>query len=113
MSLVSQTVHSGLMSHFDNSLDITTNSIIGRVIHQYRYRIRVLVYSLRNLLSLHSQGYPQPVIDLRIYIHRNRTAKYQGIDDASMDIPGQNDFISPLTGRKDHTLHRAGGSPYH
>lgn len=77
--LICQTEHPGIMRHFYNGPQIAADSIIGRIVDQYRYRLRMLCDCLCHLLSLHSQRNSQPLVHLRIYIDRNRSAQYQGI----------------------------------
>lgn len=56
---------------------------------------------------------PRALIHFRIDIHRNRAAQNQRVDDAFMDIAGQDDLIPALAGGKRHTLDRAGGNAHH
>lgn len=77
--LICQTEHPSIMRHFYDGPQIAADSIIGRIVDQYRYRLRMLCDCLCHLLSLHSQRNSQPLVHLRIYIDRNRSAQYQGI----------------------------------
>ena len=80
MSLICQHLHSSCMSLLYDSPQIRTDSIIGRVIYKNRHRIRILIHSLLHLADFHAKGNAQLRIHLRIYINRNCTAQYQGID---------------------------------
>ena len=111
--LISQTVHARIVSHFYNCFQITADSIICRVIHQYSNCIRVFCYRFCHLFSLHPQGNAQMVVHFRIHIHRNRTAEYKCIDHTAMYISRKNDLISSLTDRKHHRLHGACGTSDH
>ena len=61
----------------------------------------------------HAQRNAQPLVHLGVHIHGYRAAEHQRVDHTPVDVPGQNDFISPLAGGKHHALHRAGGAAHH
>ena len=65
------------------------------------------------LLPAHPQGNAQPMVHIRIDVHRHRAAQDQGVDHALMNVAGQDDFIPPLAGSQDHTLYRACGAADH
>ena len=113
MSFICQTEHTGIVGHFYNGSQIAANTVVGRVVYQYCYRIGMLGNGLCHLLPLHSQGNTQVVIDFRVDVHGNGTAQDQCVDDAAVDIPGQNDFIAVLTGGQHHALDGTGGSANH
>ena len=113
MSLICQHLHSSCMSLLYDSPQIRTDSIIGRVIYKNCHRIRILIHSLLHLTDFHAKGNAQLRIHLRVYINRNCTAQYQGIDGTFMYISRQNDLIPCLADRQDHALHCRCGSSYH
>lgn len=94
--LICQTEHPGIMRHFYDGPQIAADSIIGRIVDLYRYRLRMLCDCLCHLLSLHSQRNSQPLVHLRIYIDRNRSAQYQGIQHTAVDITWQDDLVPRL-----------------
>ena len=61
----------------------------------------------------HAQGDAQPLVHIGIDIHRHRAAEDQRIDDALVDVPGQNDLVAPLAGGQHHALHGTGGAAHH
>ena len=87
------------MSQPDNGTQVRTDSIIGGIIHKHSYGIGMFLHRLFHLAGLHSQRNPQRPIDLRIHIHRNRPAEYQGIDHTFMYISGQDDLVSRFADR--------------
>ena len=113
MSLICQHLHSSCMSLLYDSPQIRTDSIIGRVIYKNCHRIRILIHSLLHLTDFHAKGNAQLRIHLRVYINRNCTAQYQGIDGTFMYISRQNDLIPCLTAGKHHSLNGGSGSANH
>ena len=111
--LICQAEHPGIMRHFYDGPQITADSVIGRIVDQYRYRLRMLRDCLCHLLSLHSQRNSQPLVHLRIYINRNCSAQYQGIQHTAVDITWQDDLIPTFAGSQHHTLYRAGSASHH
>lgn len=112
--LICQTEHPGIMRHFYDGPQIATDSIIGRIVDQYRYRLRMLCDCLCHLLSLHSQRNSQPLVHLRIYIDRNRSAQYQGIfNTLRWTLRGRMISSPPFAGSQHHTLYRAGSASHH
>ena len=113
MGFIGQTSHPRIMSHADNGPQVTAYSVIGRVIDQYGYGVRIFLDGPRYLLALHTQRNAQPCIDFRIDIYRYGSTEHQSIDDTFMDIARQDDFISPLTDGQYHALHGTGRSADH
>ena len=111
--LICQTEHPGIMRHFYDGPQIAADSVIGRIVDQYRYRLRMLRDCLCHLLSLHSQRNSQPLVHLRIYIDRNCPAQYQCIQHTAVYITWQDDLIPPFAGSQHHTLYRAGSASHH
>ncbi len=85
---------------------IRTNPVIGGVVDYNGFGIFVYLYGLFYIPKGHAQRDSQPVMVSRIDIHRDTAAENQSMDDAAVNIPGQNDFISLLDGRYNHGLYR-------
>ena len=113
MGLVCQAQHTVAVGQPDNFPQIGADAIVGRVVHQNRLGVRILLNRLLHLLHLHAQRNPQAHIALWVYINRNRSAQNQRSHHASVDVSGQNNLISPLYHGKDHALYRRGGSSHH
>ena len=86
VGLIHQAKHAGAVGHLYNGPQIAANPIVRGIVHQHRHGVRVLCDCLGNLLPLHTQRNPQPLIHLRVYIYRHRAAQNQRIDDAFVDI---------------------------
>ena len=53
------------------------------------------------------------MVHLRVDVHRLGAAEHQRVDDAAVDVPGQNDLFPLFAGGQHHALHCGGGSVHH
>ena len=113
MRLVRQNLHTSDVCKLHNRPDIRADTVVCRIIHQYRHRVRIILNGLPYLVRLHSQGDPQSLIHLRVHIDRNSSAENQGVNHAFMYIARENDLISCTADRKDHRLYCRGRPAYH
>ena len=113
VGLVRQAVHSGLVSHLHNGPQVAAHAVVGGVVHQHRHGVGMLRNGLFHLLPAHTKRDTQPGVYLGVYINRDSAAEHQCVNHASVDVPGENDFIPPLAGGEHHALDRAGGAAHH
>ena len=67
----------------------------------------------RHLFPAHSQRNAKPLVHIGINVHGYCAAQNQGVDNAPMNVAGQDDLIPPLAGSQDHALHRTCGTAHH
>ena len=104
MSLVSQTVHPMVMGQLYDRLNIGTNPVIGRIVYQYRLRVRIFLNGLFYIFYTPSQRNSQPVLSLGIYITRDVTSSHPTSSEASVDVYGKHYFLSTLSPCRAHSL---------
>ena len=97
MSFICQHLHSFFVGQLYDAPQVRADSIVGGVIYQNRYSIRIFFNRFFHLMNIHSKRNSQISVYFRIYINRNCPAKYQGINSAFMYISWQNDLISCFT----------------
>ena len=105
VGLIRQTEHSIFVGQPHNLPEIRADPVVGGIVHQHSFCLRILPDSPFYLFHLHSQGNPQAHIALRVYINRNRPAEDQRPHHAPVNISGQDNLIAPLYHREDHALH--------
>ena len=113
MGFVGQAQHPCIVGHLHNGPEVAAHSIIGGIVHHDGYRIRIFPDGPGHLIPFHPQADSQPFVHIRIHIDRDGPAEHQGVDDAFMDVPRQDDLIPPFAGRQNHGLDGAGGPPHH
>ena len=113
VSLICQAEHPILVSQSHNLPKIGADPVVGGIVHQHGFCLRILPDGPLYLLHLHSQRDPQTHIALWVYINRNRSAEDQRPHHAPVNISGQDNLIASLYHREDHALHGRCGSPHH
>ena len=113
MCLICQAKHSCIMSHLDDRTQITAYSVISRIIYQHRNCFWMFFYRFLYLFPFHSKGNSEPLIYLRVYINRNRTAQNKCIQNTPVNITRQYDLISTFAGSQDHRLNGTCRASYH
>ena len=113
VSLVNKDFHACGMGDFNNFGKIGTYTVISWVVDDNSLCIGVLFNGTLNGINGHSERNAELFIDTRIDINRHCTAHDKGIDTASVDITGHNDFISTLADTHNHCLHGTGSTAYH
>ena len=106
VSLISKHLKPIGMCQLTDSLDIRTDSIVGRIIDQNSNSTRVCKYRLLNLLLGDTEHYTYSGIYLGIYIHRNCAAEYHHIDYTLMDVSRHDNLIARLAHGQHHVLNR-------
>ena len=87
------------------ALKVGTDTVVGWIIYKYSYRIRITVYGLFDRIYLHTESHTYHGMNLRLYIDRDCTTEYEGIDYALMHISWQNNLVACLADRKYHSLY--------
>ena len=113
MRFICQAKHSCIMSHFNDCTQITAYSIISRVIYQYCNCFWMFFYRFLHLFPFHSKGNSQPLIHLRVYVNRDRTAQNKCIQNTPVNITWQYVLISTFACRQNHCLNGTGRASYH
>ena len=113
MSLIHQRHHIMLMSQADYGAEVGANAVIGGIIDEHRRSVGVLDDSLLDLRELHTQRDADMRIDVGVDIDGLGSAEDEGIDNAPVDISGQDDLIPCLAGSEDHTLHGRSRTSHH
>ena len=104
VGFVDEAFHPRFMCHADDGPQITADAVIRRIVHEDGNRIRMLPDSPGHGFALHPEGDADPRIHVRIDIDRDRATKNERVDDALVDIPGEDDLITPFADRQDHAL---------
>ena len=73
MRFICQEQHSMFMGKLGNTANVRTDTIVSRIIYQYRLCIRICQNCTFYCLYRHSQRNTQILIFARIHIDRNRT----------------------------------------
>ena len=109
---VHQHFHAVAVDYLGDSAQVGADAVVGGIIHQHRFCVRVGEDSGFYLLRGHSEGYAEVVVHPGVDIHRYRTADYQCIYGASVDVSGQDYLLPCLAHRHHHSLNRSGGAVY-
>ena len=113
VGFVHQHPHSLLMGRFGDGLEIGTNTVIGGIVDQNGLGTRMALHGGAHIAEGHSQGNAQAFIALGVDIHRRGAAEHQGVDDALVHIPGQDDLVPFFHIGEHHGLYRRGGASHH
>ena len=113
MSFICKAEHSGIVSHLYDGAQIAADTVISRIVDKYCNCIGMLSNSLSYVFTAHAERDTKAAVNIRINIYRNSAAEYQRVDDASVDVSGQDDLVTLLAAGKHHALNGARRASYH
>ena len=113
VSFIRKDQHPFFMRRLHDRPEVGTDAVISRIIDQDRHRVRILLDRFQDIVPLHSQRDPQPLVHIRVYIHRLRPAQHQSVDRTPVYIPGHDDLVIFLTAGQDHGLDCRRGAADH
>ncbi len=110
---VRKTKHTVLMRELNDALYIRTDTVIRRIVHEDRLRVRILLNGLFKHFNAHSERYTKPRIGVGIDVNGNSSAYDQRAYDAPMNVSRKDYLISSLERREHHALHGRRSSANH
>ncbi len=113
VGFVGQAEHSVAVGQVHNGPEIGADAVVGGVVYQDGHGAGVLGNGLFYIFPPHAQGDAKAAVDLRIDVDRDSAAEDEGVDNAAVNVPGQDYFIASLAGGENHGLNGAGGAAYH
>ena len=107
---VNQHLHAVPVYYLDDLPQIGAYAVVGRVVDQHGFRVRICEDSRLDFLRGHSERYAEVVVDAGVHVDRYRSADHQRIDCAPVDVSRENYLIPRLAYRHHHRLNCSGGS---
>ena len=94
--LVGQHLHIMLVRDFDYRFYVRANSVICGVVDENCNRVGVVLNRLQNLFRLHTQGYAELCVHLRIDVNGNCPAQNERVYNRFMHVAGHYYFTALL-----------------
>ena len=110
---VREAQHTGIVRHLYDCAQVAANAVVCGVIDEHRHGVRVFADGFCHLLALHTERNTEAMIHLRVDVDRHRAAEHQSIQNAAVDVAGQNNLIAALTCGENHALYGACGAAHH
>ena len=113
MGFIDDDEHTVRMCELHDAAKVGTDTVIGRVIDEDRFCIRVVTDGGLDINKLHAECDAELLVGTRININRDGAAEDHRVDDTSMYISRNDDLIAACGDSKDHGLYGRGGTAHH
>ena len=110
---VDNDLHAVRMRELHNAAKVRADTVICRVVDEDCFCIGIIEDRFFHVGKLHAESNAQLLMGARIDIDRDRAAEDHGVDDASVDITGNDDLFATGGNGKYHRLHGRGRAADH